>query len=111
VDIAAGFMYQKFELGDDLIDATAFTFGVQASKRFPLGFVAIEPYAGLSYDYFQMDVTYEDGDDEVIDLSFDSHGTAHLTTGLHAQAAFFSLYGEYNLADQSGFAFGISLGI
>lgn len=110
VDVAVGLMYQKFELGEDLIDATAFTFGAQVSKRLPTGFAVIEPYAGLSYDYFQMDVSYEDGDDELVELSFDSHGTAHLTAGLHAQTAFFSLYGEYNIAEQSGFAFGMSLG-
>ena len=109
VDLAAGFMYQKFELGDALIDATAFSFGAQVSKRFPSGFATIEPYAGLSYDYFQMDVSYE-SDDEPVELSFDSHSTAHMTVGLHAQAAFMSLYGEYSLAKQSGFAFGMSFG-
>ncbi|MFH1865622.1 MAG: DUF6588 family protein [Candidatus Eisenbacteria bacterium] len=110
VDLAAGFMYQKFELGDELIDATAFTFGAQVSKRFPSGFAVIEPYAGLSYDFFQMDVSYTDGDDETVALSFDSHSTAHMTVGLHAQAAYVSLYGEYSLATQSGFAFGLSFG-
>ena len=110
VDLAAGFMYQKFELGEDLIDATAFTFGVQASKRFPSGFAVLEPYAGLSYDMFQMDVKYEGEDAEPIELSFDSESTAHLTLGLHASAAFLSLYGEYNLANQSGFAFGMGFG-
>jgi hypothetical protein len=110
VDVAVGLMYQNFELGDDLITAKAFTFGAQAGKRFESGFAIIEPYAGLSYDYFQMDVTYMDEEDEGIELSFDSQSTFHATVGLHAQAAFFSLYGEYSLAKQSGFAFGMSLG-
>jgi hypothetical protein len=110
VDLAAGLMYQGFGLGEDLVDVTAFTIGVQVGKRFESGFATIEPYAGLSYDYFQMDVTYEDEDDEMVELSFDSHATAHLTAGLHAQAGFFSLYGEYNVAEQSGFSFGIGLG-
>jgi hypothetical protein len=110
VDVAVGLMYQNFELGEDLIAAKAFTFGAQVGKRFGSGAAIIEPYAGLSYDYFQMDVSYEDGDDELVELSFDSHSTVHATVGLHAQAAFFSLYGEYSLAEQSGFAFGMSLG-
>ena len=110
VDIAAGFMYQKFELGDALIDATAFTFGAQVSKRFPSGFAVIEPYAGLSYDFFQMDVAYTAEDEEPVELSFDSRSTVHMTVGLHAQAAVVSFYGEYSLAAQSGFAFGMSFG-
>lgn len=110
VDIAAGFMYQSFKLGDELIDATAFTFGVQASRRFPSGFAVIEPYAGLSYDYFQMDVSYDDQDENPIALEFDADSGIHLTLGLHAQAAVLSLYGEYNLASQSGFAFGMGFG-
>ena len=110
VDIAVGFMYQRFELGDKLIDATAFTFGAQVSKQFPSGFAVFEPYAGLSYDSFQMDVAYTGKDDEPVELSFDSHSTAHMTVGLHAQAVYVSFYGEYSLAEQSGFAFGMSFG-
>lgn len=110
VDIAVGFMYQTFKVGDELIDAKAMSFGVQVSKRIPSGFAVIEPYGGLSYDTFQMDVSYEDQDDEPVNLEFDSQGTAHLTVGLHAQAAILSLYGEYNLAKQSGFAFGLGFG-
>ncbi|MBD3368330.1 MAG: hypothetical protein GF405_09215, partial [Candidatus Eisenbacteria bacterium] len=41
-DIAAGFFWQKFTLGDELIDATAFTVGVQASKQLPAGVVLFE---------------------------------------------------------------------
>lgn len=110
VDIAAGFMYQSFQLGDDLIDGSGFTFGAQVSKRIPSGFALIEPYAGLSFDTFQMDVSYDDEDGDPVALEFDSSSTAHLTIGLHAKASVVSLYGEYNLAKQSGFAFGMGFG-
>ncbi len=110
VDIAAGIMYQRFKLGGDLIDATSFSFGAQASMRIPLLFAAIEPYAGLSLDTFQMDVAYEDGDANSMLLEFDSSSTAHLTLGLHARVTVVSLYGEYNVASQSGFAFGMAFG-
>ena len=53
VDIAAGLFWQKFTLGDELIDATAMTFGVQAGKRFPSGFAVIEPYCALSVQHVQ----------------------------------------------------------
>ena len=110
VDIAAGIMYQRFKLGEDLIDATAFSFGAQASMSVPLVFATIEPYAGLSMDTFQMDVAYDDEDNDPVSVEFDSRSTAHLTLGLHAQVTVVSLYGEYNIAEQSGFAFGMGFG-
>ncbi len=112
VDLAAGLFYQKITLGDDLIDATAFQVSAQASKRYPVGFAIVEPYAGLSVDMFSMDVTYESdaagGVD--IDLSFESDTTLDLTLGLNLIAAFFSLNGEYSIAAQNSFAFGFGLG-
>ncbi len=110
VDIAAGIMYQRFKLGDDLIDATSFSFGAQASMRLPLVFAVIEPYAGLSLDTFQMDVNYDDDGGDPVSVKFDSRSTAHLTLGLHARVTVVSLYGEYNIAEQNSFAFGLSVG-
>jgi hypothetical protein len=109
-DASASVMYHNFKLGDDLIKATALSVGVQAGKTFGAGWARLEPYAGLSYDTFQMDVSYETSEGEPVDLSFDSKSTAHLTLGLSAALSAVSLYGEYNIADQSGFAFGLSIG-
>jgi len=111
VDIAAGFFWQKFELGEDLIDAQAMTFGVQVGKRFPQGMAIIEPYAGLSYDTFKMDVSYDFGDEErtteTIDLEMESEAGVKFTVGLKAQVGFMDLNGEYNFGQQNGFALGL----
>jgi len=111
VDIAAGFFWQSFKLGDELIDASAMTFGVHGSKRFPAGFAIIEPYAGLGFDMFSMDVSYvfdEDGpDEETIDLAMESDAAVRFTLGLHLQAAFLDLNAEYNIAAMNGFALGL----
>jgi len=111
VDISAGFFWQKFQLGEDLIDAQAMTFGVQFGKRFPQGVAIIEPYAALSYDTFKMDVSYDFEDDgrttEVIDLEMESEAGMKFTLGLKAQVGFVDLNGEYNFGTQSGFALGI----
>ena len=110
VDIAAGFMWQNFQVGEELIDATAMTFGVQASKRFPGGFAIIEPYVGVGYDMFSMDVTYDfEGGTTVepITLEMESDAAARFTFGLHIKAAFLDLNGEYNIAGQNGFALGL----
>jgi hypothetical protein len=114
-DLAAGFFWQQFSLGDDLIDANAFTFGVQASKRLPAGVVLFEPYLGLSVDMFSMDVAYEyEADDESepteIDLSFESETAFRATLGMSVTASIVGLNAEYSLSDRSSFAFGMSLG-
>jgi hypothetical protein len=108
IDLAGGFFWQNFKLGDELIDATAMTFGVQASKRFPAGFALVEPYACVSYDTFTMDVSYTtDNGDTPVDLSMETDPTARFTLGLHVQAAFLDLNGEYSFAGQNGFALGL----
>jgi hypothetical protein len=110
VDIAAGFFWQSFKLGDELIDAQAMTFGVQGSKQFPAGFAIVEPYVGVGYDMFSMDVTYDfedEGDVEPITLEMESDAAMRLTFGLHLKAAFLDLSGEYNIAGQNGFALGL----
>jgi hypothetical protein len=114
VDVAAGFFWQSFKLGEnaageDLVSATAFTFGVQASRNLGI----IEPYAGLSYDTFSMDVSYESessGEPEMIDLAFDSESTLHLTLGLNLRLGIVTANGEYNIAGQNSFALGLGFG-
>lgn len=114
LDIAAGFFWQKFHLGenqegDDLISVSAFTVGAQASKRFAV-FV---PYTGLSYDTSSMDVSYENeafGDEELIEIDFDPTKTAHWTIGMMVDLVFAHAFAEYNIAGQSSFSFGLGVG-
>ena len=111
VDIAAGLFWQNFTLGEDLIDATAMTFGLQVGKRFPSGFAVIEPYAAISYNTFEMDVEYEfdDGENEpeLIKLAMESEAGVRATLGLHAQVGFLDLNGEYSFGETSQFALGL----
>lgn len=110
VDLAAGFFWQSFKLGDELIESQAMTFGVQVSKRYPAGFAIIEPYGGLAYDMFSMDVTYDfEGarDTETVNLEMESDASVRFTLGLHVQAAFLDINGEYNFAAMNGFALGV----
>jgi hypothetical protein len=109
VSLAAGAMWQSFNVGDDFIDAGAFTLGVQASKRFAL----LEPFAGLSYDRFAMDVEYEStasGTKEKLKIDFDTNNAVRLTLGLAAHFLIGHAYGSYSISDQSNFSFGIALG-
>ena len=114
VDIAAGLLWQTFsvgenEAGNDLIGLSAFTFGVQGSKRLPAGFATFEPYTALSLDTYKMDVEYE-SDDVTVDLDFDRQTSLHWTVGLSLNLVAAAVYGEYNIASHSSFAFGVAFG-
>ncbi|MBD3348514.1 MAG: hypothetical protein GF400_04885 [Candidatus Eisenbacteria bacterium] len=109
MELAAGVFYQKLQVGDDLMDATAYSFGVQASRRYPAGFAIFEPYGSLAVDMFSMDVAYE-SDTESVDISYDTDTSVDFTVGLNLHAAFFHLNGEYSISGQNTFAFGFGLG-
>lgn len=109
VDLAAGGMYQSFQLGDDLIDSNGFTLGVQASKQYSV----LEPYAGVSYDSFSMSVDYETSTTDPptrLDVDFGSSSTMRLTAGLGINLSLFHLQGEVNIAEQTSYLLGLSVG-
>lgn len=109
VDLAAGFMWQDFKLGDDLITATGFTFGVQGSKMIASGY--LEPYLGLSYDSFSMSVDYEsEVVDEKLSVDFDADSSLGITAGMGINLKVVHLHAEFSSASQTSFAFGLSLG-
>jgi hypothetical protein len=108
-DLAAGILWQNFELGTDLIDATALSFGLQASRQYSV----LEPYVGLSLDSFEMTVDYEYGDSdppEKIGVDFDRSSDFHILGGLGLNLSYFHLYGEIGQSSQTSFAAGLSLG-
>jgi hypothetical protein len=114
VDIAGGFFWQSFSLGentlgDELISTSALSIGVQASKKF----VVFEPYGGLSLDTFSMDVKYESdalGSSNSVDLDFGTSTNLHLTLGLGLNFMYAKGFFEYNIAGQNSFSFGLALG-
>ncbi len=113
VDLAGGFFWQSFKMGDGLLEANAMSFGVQASKRYGTT-AAVEPYLGLALDSFGMDVSYESessGEPEQVDFSFDSETSARLTLGLSMSYSVVNVNAEYTVAGQNGFAFGVSFGM
>ncbi len=109
VDLAAMVFYQKFEVGNDFVDAKGFTYGIQASKNLGI----LEPYAGFALDSFDMNVDYDltVNDTTVpVKLDFERTTNAHLTLGGTLHFAILHLNGELNIADQTGFTVGLGLG-
>lgn len=114
LDIAAGFFWQSFKLGendtgDDLLSSSAFSIGVQASRNLGI----FQPYAGLSMDYFSMDVEYDSeasGISKTIAFDYSSDTSARLTAGFSLNFLFLHLNTEYNIANQNSLSFGVALG-
>ncbi len=115
LDVALSFFWQKMDVGknaadEDLVSAQAYTVGINASGLLTS---LLEPYLGFSWDSFQMDIQYEStatGATNLIDVDFDTENTFHLTLGLNLNLAFINAFGEYSIADQQSFAFGMAFG-
>jgi len=112
-DLAAGFFWQRFKLGEnedggDLTKTSTWSFGVQASRSFTM----LTPYTGLSYNSYTVDLNYEsetNGELESIDIDF-KKDYVQWTIGLEFNIAVLDLFAEYNAAGRSTFAFGLGLG-
>ncbi len=108
-DLAASITYQKLDVGDDLLNAKAFSLGVQGSKRFG----GLTPFAGLSYDTISMDAHYDyDGNEgtEEIDLDMGTESGLHATLGLDWMLGPVHLNLSGELAKRSGLSAGFGLG-
>ncbi len=109
VDLAAGFFYQSFKINDDLVKTKSYQFNVTGSKSFGL----FQPYVGLGYDSFDMDIKYTSDTaqpNQTIKVSFDTKNNAHLTAGVQATLAVVKLNAEFNQAATTGVAVGLSFG-
>jgi hypothetical protein len=113
-DLAAGFLWQRFNIGEnsngeDLIATNAFSIGAQASKRFGT-VISAEPFVGLSMDTFSMDLQYEHDNEDVIDVEFEKTTNMHLTLGLGLNLKVLTLSAAYSIAGNNSFNLGMSLG-
>lgn len=110
LDLSGMVFYQKFTLGEDLVDFDQMSFGVQASKRFQF----IEPYAGLALDRSNMTASYEfnpgAATPETLEVEFDSETSAHFTLGAAVRLFLLHFNGEVSFAEHTSFAVGISIG-
>ncbi len=112
VDLALAGYWQSAGLenanGHEVIDARLATVSLQSGM--PAG--SFYPYAGLSVNWWRMDVRYrfEDaGGLDPVNLSFRTNADLQLTLGVSYRVAFVAAYGEYNLADQNAVAAGLSV--
>ncbi len=110
VDLAVAGYYQKLKLGDDLVNAHAFSLGLQASR----GIGMLTPYGGVAYDTFTMTADYTataGGTDQNIHLELKTRRTLHLTAGLGLDLGVVHLNVSGDVAQRVGVNAGVAVGL
>lgn len=115
LDLAVGAMWQKEDVGDngrgdDFVSSDAFSISLQASKRASIGFLGFEPYAGVAWESFSADVSYEDTNGELQNISLDGGNDMRFTIGAGFDFLIGHLWADYNFANTDNFSFGLALG-
>jgi hypothetical protein len=108
VDIAAGFFWQSFKIGD-IMDARALSLGVQSSYTRGV----LTAYAGLAYESGSLKLDYTQevaGENLNISFDLDAANTIRGTLGLTLNLKVVRLHADYSLASQSALAVGLGFG-
>jgi hypothetical protein len=108
VDLAAGVFYQEFSIKSNLVDTQAINYNLTASKRIGL----LEPYVGIGYDTFKMNVSYESSTQpgQKIEIKFDDQKSTRFTAGSRLALGFVKISAEINSAAETVAAVGLSIG-
>jgi hypothetical protein len=115
LDLAVGAMWQQVNVGDnghggEFCSTDAFSLQLQASKRAPVGFLTFEPYAGVAWEKFSADISYDDTNGNPVDISLDGGNDMRFTIGAGFNFVAGHLWADYNFADTDNFSFGLALG-
>jgi len=112
LDVAVAATYQDARLQDDgghsVLQSDVFSASLQTGAL--LG--AMYPYAGLTASWFHMNARYEFDEDfglEPFSLDFEYDAAFQATLGIAYRIGGFAAYGEYNWADESSLAAGLSV--
>lgn len=110
IDLALAVNWQDAQLenegSQEVLQARIFSAGIHSGVA--LG--GMYPYAGLSADWYEMDIRYQFEQDstlEPIELDYRYDVEFQLTLGIAYQLGGIAAYGEYSLADQSCLAGGL----
>lgn len=109
-DLAAMAMYQSLKLGDDFVDTSQFSLGLQGSRRFKV----VEPYVGVALNSLSMDLEYDaqqGGSSSRQSVEFDGDTGLGFTLGTALHLSLLHLNAELQFTDQTTFAFGLGVGM
>jgi hypothetical protein len=107
VDVAAHVFYSKFTFGD-LIDVSALSIGVDASKSFSI----LTLYGGLAWEQSTMKVGYTSTgvNPASVSVELDGANSFRFLLGLDLGLGFFHLFGDANFGSVTNFSAGIGFG-
>ncbi|MBM4170510.1 MAG: hypothetical protein FJ214_01405 [Ignavibacteria bacterium] len=118
LEIGLGYFFQKMTVGD-IFESSANQFGIYLGKRIG-GIIAVEPYAGLTFESAKTKVNYDYQSNETINgvkvkpvnLGFDikSQNSASFVVGLSIKLAVININADYKMANINTASAGISLG-
>jgi hypothetical protein len=115
LDLAVGVLWQSFNVGensfsDDFFSTDALSIQLQASRRAPVGFLTFEPYVAAAYEQLDVDLAYDDGNGNRVDVAMEGDNTARFTVGAGFNFTAGHLWADYSFADTGNFSFGLALG-
>ena len=105
VDLAAGFFFQSFDVGD-IISANTSYFGLQFSHTRNI----LTLYGGPGVETSSLDIAYQFDDDTRIEFNMDSNNSFRFTTGVAVDLRIIRFFIDYNFASQSAISLGLGLG-
>jgi len=115
LDVSLGAMWQEVKVGDnghggDFVTTDALSIQVQASKRAPVGFLTFEPYAGVAWESFSADLSYDDTNGDPVTVALDGDNDMRFTIGAGFNFVAGQLWADYNFSETNNFSFGLALG-
>lgn len=115
LDLAVGVLWQTFKVGQndsggDFASTDALNIQLQASKRAPVGFMILEPYAAISWQKLDVDLAYDDTNGDPVNVSLEGKNDVCFTLGAGLNFAAGQIWADYNFANTNSFSFGLALG-
>ena len=107
VDIAAGFAYSKFSVGD-LLSFNGLSIGAQASKEFSI----LTLYGGLAWEKTTLNLKYTPANTQIPAVNIDLDGANKFrgTIGAALNLFVLTLFADVNLGSVTNFSGGIAFG-
>jgi len=108
IDLAAGFLIQKFEVGD-IVEANTKYFGLQGSLSRNL----LTLYGGIGVESATLDIAYDyesGAGTQRIAFALDADNSARFTAGFALNLLVLKLHADYNFGSQNVIAAGLGFG-
>jgi Family of unknown function (DUF6588) len=110
LDLAVGALWQTFDVGDNFVSTDALAIQLQASKRAPIGFMVLEPYAMFGWERLDADVSYDGPGGAAEHISLEGSNDVRFTLGAGLNFVAGQVWADYNFASVNSFSFGLALG-